>query len=69
VDEAELQALEKKIIHNFDSQSDAFYTSGILLDDGVIDRVTRARCWAWPSTSAARPKPPTPAMQFGVSRP
>jgi geranyl-CoA carboxylase beta subunit len=37
VDEAQLQALEHKIIHNFDSQSDAFYTSGRNLDDGVID--------------------------------
>jgi geranyl-CoA carboxylase beta subunit len=70
VDEAELQALEKKIIHNFDSQSDAFYTSGILLDDGVIDpRDTRqvlGLVFDICRQAEARKLRP---MQFGVARP
>ncbi len=62
VDEAELQALEKKIIHNFDSQSDAFYTSGILLDDGVIDpRDTRQVLGLAFDICRQAEAPPTPA--------
>jgi geranyl-CoA carboxylase beta subunit len=70
VDEAELQALEKKIIHNFDSQSDAFYTSGILLDDGVIDpRDTRQVLGlAFDICRQAEARRLRP-MQFGVARP
>jgi geranyl-CoA carboxylase beta subunit len=37
VDTAQLDALEKQIIDTFDRQSSAFYTSGRLLDDGIID--------------------------------
>ncbi len=37
VDRAALDAQEKQLIDHFDSQSDAFYTSGLLLDDGLID--------------------------------
>ena len=33
----ELAALEAKIIANFERQSSALYTSGLLLDDGIID--------------------------------
>jgi geranyl-CoA carboxylase beta subunit len=36
-DEETLAAQEKGLAHIFDSQSDAFYTSGHLLDDGMID--------------------------------
>ena len=36
-DEEALAAQEKGLAHIFDSQSDAFYTSGHLLDDGMID--------------------------------
>jgi geranyl-CoA carboxylase beta subunit len=70
VDEAQLRALEKKIIHNFDSQSDAFYTSGRNLDDGVIDpRDTRrvlGLCFDICRQADARTLRP---MQFGVARP
>jgi geranyl-CoA carboxylase beta subunit len=70
VDEAQLQALEKKIIHNFDSQSDAFYTSGRNLDDGVIDprdtrRVLGLAFDICRQAEARRLRP----MQFGVARP
>ena len=37
VDEARLAALKAKIVATFERQSDAFYTSGRLLDDGIID--------------------------------
>ncbi|WP_169569883.1 acyl-CoA carboxylase subunit beta [Sneathiella limimaris] len=37
VDEAALQAQKDRLIAHFDRQSDAFYTSGRLLDQGVID--------------------------------
>ena len=33
----EIAAMEAKIIANFESQSSALYTSGLLLDDGIID--------------------------------
>ena len=70
VDEAQLQALEKKIIHNFDSQSDAYYTSGRLLDDGVIDPrdTRRVLGLAFDICRQAEARVLRP-MQFGVARP
>ena len=42
VDEAKLQAQQTEILSLFESQASAFYTSGHLLDDGIIDpRQTR----------------------------
>lgn len=37
VDEAKLEAQRQAIVAHFDRQSDAFYTSGRVLDQGVID--------------------------------
>jgi geranyl-CoA carboxylase beta subunit len=37
VDEAQLQQQEAAVIEHYDKQSDAFYTSGRMLDDGLID--------------------------------
>ena len=37
VDEAAVQAQEKWLANHFDKQSSAFYTSGHLMDDGMID--------------------------------
>jgi geranyl-CoA carboxylase beta subunit len=58
-----------KIVAVFDAQADAFYTSGLLLDDGVIDpRDTRAvltQCLAMCAEADARQLRP---MQFGVAR-
>ena len=70
VDEPQLQALEKKIIQNFDSQSDAFYTSGRLLDDGVIDPrdTRRVLGLAFDICRQADARQLRP-MQFGVARP
>ena len=70
VDEAKLAALTGKIIHTFERQMHAFYTSGLLLDDGVIDpRDTRrvlALSLALCDEAARRTLHP---MQFGVARP
>ena len=70
VDEAQLRALEQNIIRNFDSQSDAFYTSGRLLDDGVIDpRDTREVLGIAFDICRAAEARRLRAMQFGVARP
>lgn len=37
VDEAKIQAQTQAIVQHFQSQSDAFYTSGRMLDQGIID--------------------------------
>ncbi len=70
VDEAKLAALKAKIVATFERQSDAFYTSGRLLDDGLIDpRDTRrvlALTLAVCDEAARRTLHP---MQFGVARP
>jgi geranyl-CoA carboxylase beta subunit len=58
-----------KIVAVFEAQADAFYTSGLLLDDGVIDprdtRAILAQCLAICTDAAARTLNP---MQFGVAR-
>jgi len=70
VDEAKLAALKDKIVATFERQADAFYTSGLLLDDGIIDpRDTRrvvALALAVCDEAARRTLHP---MQFGVARP
>ncbi|MDG5976765.1 carboxyl transferase [Hydrogenophaga taeniospiralis CCUG 15921] len=68
-DALQMQAQFDQIVHVFESQADAFYTSGLVLDDGVIDpRDTRAVlsfCLDTCAEAAARqPRP----MQFGVAR-
>ncbi len=37
LDPAEIEARERRLAEHFDSQSSAFYTSGRMLDDGMID--------------------------------
>ncbi len=53
----------------FESQADAFTTSGLLLDDGVIDprdtRAVLAQCLDICAEAEARTLRP---MQFGVAR-
>jgi len=68
-DPAQSQAQFDQIVARFDAQADAFYTSGLLLDDGVIDpRDTRAVLVFCLDTiaeaDAAQPRP----LQFGVAR-
>ncbi|MGC8535069.1 MAG: acyl-CoA carboxylase subunit beta [Rhizomicrobium sp.] len=69
LDEAQMKAQEAMLIQHFDGQSDAFYTSGHMLDDGLIDpRDTRKvlgflleTCWE------ARHRTVTP-NSFGIAR-
>jgi geranyl-CoA carboxylase beta subunit len=70
LDAARLDALQAKIIGEFDRQMSVFATSARLLDDGVIDpRRTRAVLSEVLSicrdAERRRPQP----MQFGVARP
>jgi len=68
-DPDKMQAQFEKIVALFEAQADAFYTSGLVLDDGVIDpRDTRSVlsfCLDTCLEAAAR-KPR--AMTFGVAR-
>ena len=58
-----------KIVAMFEAQADAFYTSGLLLDDGVIDprdtRAVLAQCLDICAQAQQRQLRP---MQFGVAR-
>jgi len=68
-DPAESQAQFDKIVAMFEAQADAFTTSGLLLDDGVIDprdtRAVLAFCLDTVAEGAACALHP---MQFGVAR-
>ncbi|MEJ5989960.1 carboxyl transferase domain-containing protein [Ramlibacter sp. PS3R-8] len=68
-DPAQSQAQFDKIVGVFESQADPFYTSGLLLDDGVIDpRDTRAvLAFCLDTIAEAQDKTVRP-MQFGVAR-
>jgi geranyl-CoA carboxylase beta subunit len=58
-----------KIVSMFEAQADAFYTSGLLLDDGVIDpRDTRAVLAFCLDTCAEAEQKQLRPMQFGVAR-
>ncbi len=67
--QAQLKAQTDAIVQTFDSQADAFYTSGLVLDDGVIDpRDTRAvLAFCLDTVAEAALRQPRP-MQFGVAR-
>jgi len=68
-DPAQMQRQFDQIVRVFESQADAFHTSGLVLDDGVIDpRDTRAVlifCLDTCAEAAARTPRPLP---FGVAR-
>jgi geranyl-CoA carboxylase beta subunit len=70
LDEAKLAAMKAQIVDTFERQMHAFYTSGLLLDDGLIDpRDTRrvlALCLAVCDESARRD---LQRLSFGVARP
>jgi geranyl-CoA carboxylase beta subunit len=68
-DPAQSKAQFDKIVAVFESQADAFYTSGLLLDDGVIDpRDTRAVLAFCLDTIAEVGEKTLRPMQFGVAR-
>ena len=68
-DAAKMQKQFDAVVAMFEAQADAFYTSGLLLDDGVIDprdtRAVLAFCLDTLAEGAARAVRP---MQFGVAR-
>jgi geranyl-CoA carboxylase beta subunit len=68
-DPAEMQQQHDRIVELFESQADAFHTSGLGLDDGVIDprdtRAVLAQCLHTCAEAQARTLRP---MQFGVAR-
>jgi geranyl-CoA carboxylase beta subunit len=66
---AQMQAQYDAIVQKFESQADAFSTSGLVLDDGVIDpRDTRAvLSFCLDTVAEAALRQPRP-MQFGVAR-
>ncbi|MDR1968199.1 MAG: acyl-CoA carboxylase subunit beta [Burkholderiaceae bacterium] len=69
VDEARLAAQKHEIVANFERQASAFYTSGHLLDDGVIDpRDTRAVLAFVLATAREAGLRQTHPVQFGVAR-
>ncbi|MBB3179305.1 acyl-CoA carboxylase subunit beta [Variovorax sp. Sphag1AA] len=69
VDDAKLAAQKQEIVANFERQASAFYTSGHLLDDGVIDpRDTRAVLAFVLATAREAAQRTTHPMQFGVAR-
>ena len=68
-DEANLSAQEAKIIEHFDHQSSAFYTSGRVLDHGVIDpRDTRRVLGVALETCFEAKHRPLNPNSFGVAR-
>lgn len=68
-DMQKIESIKARITESFERQMSAFYTSGLLLDDGVIDpRDTRsvlALCLQLCNQAEQRPLRP---MQYGVSR-
>ncbi len=58
-----------QITSMFEAQADAFYTSGLMLDDGVIDpRDTRSVLAFCLDTIAEAERKQLRPMQFGVAR-
>jgi len=70
VDEARLEAIEHKVVQTFERQMSAFYTSGLLLDDGLIDpRDTRKVLALTLSLCLKADGHILRPMQYGVARP
>jgi geranyl-CoA carboxylase beta subunit len=70
LDQAVLDKMQQDIVTNFEGQMSAFYTSGLLLDDGVIDpRDTRKVLAAALAICAEAEARQVRAIQFGVARP
>ncbi len=68
-DPVQSKAQFDKIVSMFEAQADAFYTSGLLLDDGVIDpRDTQAVLAFCLATIAEGQLKEARPMQFGVAR-
>ena len=69
IDEAAMKAQEERITQRFDSQSSSFYTSGRVLDQGIIDpRDTRRVLGFALETIWESRQRETQSTSFGVSR-
>jgi len=69
-DTAQIEALKRKIVENFESQSSAFVTSARMLDDGIIDpRDTRNVLGFTLSICREADARTLRPVQFGVARP
>ncbi|HUL65124.1 MAG TPA: carboxyl transferase domain-containing protein [Burkholderiaceae bacterium] len=65
-----ITAMKQRIVETFERQASAFHTSGLLLDDGVIDpRDTRAVLMFALSICEEASRRVVRPMQFGVARP
>lgn len=70
VDQAKLDALERRIVENFERQSGALHTSARLLDDGIVDpRDTRRLLGFLLDTCAEASRRELRPLSFGVARP
>ena len=69
-DRAQIDGMRSKVVETFERQTSAFYTSGRLLDDGVIDPrdTRRVLAFALALTLSADRVTPRP-LAFGVARP
>lgn len=69
-DPEKLQALQSRIVQNFERQMSAFYTSGLMLDDGVIDpRDTRRVLALTLALCAEADRKALHPLSYGVARP
>jgi len=69
VPEFMLENMKKQIIDTFESQTSAFHTSGLLLDDGVIDPRDTRQVLALALIACLQQERSVQPMQFGVARP
>ncbi|GLR25404.1 acyl-CoA carboxylase subunit beta [Limnobacter litoralis] len=69
VPEFMLDNMKKQIVDTFESQTSAFYTSGLLLDDGVIDPRDTRQVLAMALAASLQAERSVQPMQFGVARP
>jgi len=70
VDRAQIEKVQRAIVDNFERQQSAFVTSGLMLDDGVIDpRDTRNVLGLALSISREADARTLRPLQFGVARP
>ncbi|MDE2628703.1 MAG: acyl-CoA carboxylase subunit beta [Burkholderiales bacterium] len=70
VDEDKLALMKARIVDTFERQMHAFYTSGLLLDDGIIDpRDTRRVLALTLALCDEASRRTLHSMQFGVARP
>ncbi|MFK5058043.1 acyl-CoA carboxylase subunit beta, partial [Klebsiella pneumoniae] len=67
---AQIAGLKAKVVENFERQTSAFYTSGLMLDDGVIDPRDTRRVLALTLAVCAEARRRQPnRLNFGVARP